>query len=400
MNFPRYKFPWCVIWRCGCKMRFRYGIQTRALQLARCCSFLILYFQLCVGTFAKPPVAVGVNVTNPQWRTEEDRARILDELRASGITLIRVPMTPAWSGEMGPTIAFIKKAYAQGIRTQLTIWPVYSAGTFKRQRQPGTVATWDQEPLSNADPAKTAAAFRTNIGSLDEAGVVLAAIEMGNEINWTPFNGDFELPGRNAVYDLEALKTDPVARRVAAGYDAYLRMLATVKEVRDASRLNARTPLISAGLADPGAPRAPGGVGPDAVSLVSTLDYLRARGLDDLVDAYGVHTYVSPDLPAKARRAFIEHQVFARCSRMHPCWLTEWGLEAKTDVCPAPDAGGGRKAAALREDFDRFVQAGSLVALIYYEWHGDDKKYDIYRCGALTPTGRAGLAPTTVRPSE
>ncbi len=357
------------------------------------CSILALCELSDAAAQAQSRALIGVNVTNPQWRSSEERARLLDELQSEGVTLIRVPAVPDSSGDMGPTVAFIAEAYARGIRTQFNIWPAYRAGTVLRPRMAGTLATWDQAPLSSTWPALTAMVFRDYLRRLESRGVVLAGIELGNEINWTPFNGDFDVPGRGAVFDLKALETDPAARRIAAGYDAYLKALEAVKEVRNTSRLNAKTPLISAGLSDAGPPHPPTGSGPDAVGLEATLEYLRARGLDDLVDGYGVHTYVGPGFSPEARLAHLATKIFSLCSQERPCWLNEWGVEWQSQACPTHDAEAQKMVSDLRRDLDHFVQKGVVAALIYYEWRGDDKKYDIYRCGGLTPTGRAALNP-------
>jgi hypothetical protein len=63
--------------------------------------------------------------------------------------------------------------------------------------------------------------------------------------------------------------------------------LAALKEVRDHSRLNRTTPIISAGLvAAPDGGKLYNNKKEDMVSLPATLAFLRAGGLDALVDAY------------------------------------------------------------------------------------------------------------------
>jgi hypothetical protein len=43
----------------------------------------------------------------------------------------------------------------------------------------------------------------------------------------------------------------------------------------------------------------------------------------------------------------------------------------------------------MLSDFRQFVRDGRLKGLIYYAWADD--KYGIYRCGALTESGRLML---------
>ena len=87
---------------------------------------------------------------------------------------------------------------------------------------------------------------------MESLGITFAALELGNEINWAAFNGEFPIPGQGRVFGLEDLARDPEARQIAEGYRAYLRTLSVLKDIRDRSRLNRQTPVLSAGLADPG----------------------------------------------------------------------------------------------------------------------------------------------------
>src|SRR5580704_2903042 len=93
-------------------------------------------------------------------------------------------------------------------------------------------------------------AWRTPFAlALSLKGVVLAGVELGNEINWTDFNGDFPIPGQGKSFTFDDLSRDPEARQVAQGFLQYLKVLAVLKEVRDHSKLNQHTPIISAGMA-------------------------------------------------------------------------------------------------------------------------------------------------------
>src|SRR5439155_17334829 len=130
---------------------------------------------------------------------------------------------------------------------------------------------------------------------LDDAGVQLAGIELFNEIGNPAFNGDIAINGPRGGYliGFEDL-LDPAYADVGRGYRNYIRVLAALKEIRDGLTINKLTPIISAGLNTPG--DAPEGaklnVSEDEVSLKGVLTFLRANGLDDYVDQYGVHSYI------------------------------------------------------------------------------------------------------------
>jgi hypothetical protein len=137
----------------------------------------------------------------------------------------------------------------------------------------------------------------------------------------------------------------------------------------------------------------------DAVTIRATLKYLRANGLDALVDAYGVHTYPSTYRSAAERLIRLEQETLAECrssGQGKPCWLTEWGLPAGDTTCPDSDTPRVALTREMLADFRQFAQQGRLNGLIYYAWA--DNKYGIYRCGALTESGRLAVD-TTVHKS-
>jgi hypothetical protein len=169
--------------------------------------------------------------------------------------------------------------------------------------------------------------------------VTLAGFELGNEINSPMFNSDFSMPAENPAHSREFnvadLAHDPEAQQVARGYLQYLKLLAVIKDVRSRSRLNQQAVIVRAGLVFNKAPAAPRTARLDAVSATATLDFMRANGLDDLADVYGVHTYPSTDKPgnpatAAGRRERLQKYVLAECRPQGSgpgkrCWITEWG---------------------------------------------------------------------------
>ena len=112
---------------------------------------------------------------------------------------------------------------------------------------------------------------------------ILCFLELGNEINGPFFNGNF-LPAQASgrVLGISNLNNpnNPEGRAIAASYRAFLRVLEALNEVRDPSKLNQKTPLISAGLAGGGLPGKKPGQKLDGVSVPATLEFLRQSGLD------------------------------------------------------------------------------------------------------------------------
>jgi hypothetical protein len=115
--------------------------------------------------------------------------------------------------------------------------------------------------------------------------------------------------------------------------------MTALKDLRDHSKLNQHTPIISAGLAavGPPSPRANNWNTGLAVSALDTIEFMRQNGMDRFVDGYGLHLYPDgdPHKSAAARIASLEQtNFFGACTRAKPCWLTEWG--SATVINPAP----------------------------------------------------------------
>jgi hypothetical protein len=247
-------------------------------------------------------------------------------------------------------------------------------------------------PLSAASPALSKAYFKQFFDKLDSDGIVLAAVELNNEINWAAYNQDFSLPGEGRVLALGDLNTDPEGRRVAAGYLRYLQILQVLKEARDQSKLNSHTPIILAGLSPVGPEGPKPGPKEDAVSVAATLSFLRAHGLDNLVDAYGIHYYPRQATAADRKQHLLDYAMDGCQAGGKPCWITEWGVEDGSRDCPVDDSA---RAAIVREtmaNFQALAQQGRLAVALYYSWNSPPGGFDpssVFRCGSLTEGGKA-----------
>jgi hypothetical protein len=341
---------------------------------------------------------VGVNVVNPTRASVADQNATIDELKAAHVRLIRAPVPPEDKG-----IDFIKRVYAAGIQIELQVSPQYPPNAPTRAYQPDVFPNmWGGHPLSYADAELSRVYFQNFLEKLEAKGIVPAGLELGNEINWTAFNAEFPLPGKGINFGLEDLYHDPEGKQIAKGYLQYLKILEELKDVRDHSKLNRQTPIILAGLADDGAEGLRPKSKTDSVSINATIEFLRANGLDKLVDFYGIHTYPWENTAAR-REMHLEKYAVAECHPVNakegkPCWITEWGISNKDLSCPLND---GARAALIKETMDDFrglEKQGRLVGEMYFAWNSDPwaKKVDplsVYRCGALTEGGKLALSP-------
>jgi hypothetical protein len=332
-------------------------------------------------------VTVGVN----SWYTPPNLSQedMVKQLAANGVKTFRISLFPN-------SIDFVIKAYQHGIGALVIVYP--HMGSTARQKR-----SWADVPLSGLKPQEFIAALRPMLDKLEAAGVRLSAIELGNEINTSGYNGDVATPGSGRVLGLRDLDnaSDAEARPIAAGFRVYVTIMAALRDLRDQSKLNQRTPIIAAGMADWGPAAATGWSKQLGVNLSDTITFLRQRGLDRVADGYGVHVYpgLDPNRSVATRIASLEQTIFAACTKAKPCWLTEWGVPdgspgGAPDRCPVDETKRLKVIEQLRAAFQHFVSEGRLAAIIFYDWA--DKPGNtgaIFRCGALTAAGKLALSP-------
>jgi hypothetical protein len=350
---------------------------------------------------------IGINLGSAERLTIPQQNSLLIDMKAAGVKLIRAAITP---DEKGLQLALTAKSL--GIQIDWIVdFGGYRAGAPTRLYQPQAFPEmWEGHPLSYADPEKFRAYFTWMLTNLEASGIKLAAFEFGNEINWAAYNAEFPLPGLGVQFGLDDLYHDPEAKQIAVGYLEYLKLLKILKEVRDHSKLNRNTPILSAGLAN--FEQDDGSLyihkKEDVVSIAATLDFMRAHGLDNLVDAYAVHVYSSQDRPgdpaADAERAVrLEKYALAECRPAgdadgKPCWITEWGFSYGETKCPLNDRDHTLLVREMRSVFRKYADTGRLLGIIYYTWNTDPwskviDPFSALRCGGLTESGALAIAP-------
>ncbi len=344
-----------------------------------------------VSTHAVPAenVVVGANVYDEGVLSQAGQDAEIERLAKNGVKTIR-------TGFSDKSFYFITQAYRHGIGTIGIVYPTNGSNAKTKKR-------WSDAPLSEADPAGFALWLKPRLDQLDATGIRLTALELGNEINTSGYNGDIPAPGTGRVLGLSNLNNpkDPEAAAIAAGFRNYLRVMAALKDVRDHSNVNHTTPILLAGLADWGLPGPKAWDGLLGISLPDTIAFMRQNGLDKLADGYGVHVYPTgnPQADVVARVTELKKKkIFSECGHgAKPCWLTEWGINNGSQSCPIDDVKRKQAIEAERGAFTQFVRQGQLNAVIWFNWAGlPGPKEDasaIYRCGALTDAGKLALSP-------
>jgi hypothetical protein len=366
-----------------------------------------LALMLFLPVAARPSdLLTGINLGSSERLTVAQQNELLIDMKAAGVRLIRAEIG---TDEKGLELAI--SARTLGIRIDWIVgFGGYLPGAPTRPYQPDKFPEmWEGHPLSYADPGQFRAYFGSMLARLEAAGITLAAFELGNEINWAAYNAEFPLPGQGRQFGLDDLYHEPEAKQIAVGYMQYLKLLRILKDVRDHSKLNRKTPIVTAGMANFEIPDGPLGRNEDVVSVDATFDFLRAHGLDALVDAYAVHVYPRADKPgdptaAARRQERLADYGLAQCrpaksAEGKPCWITEWGFAYGGDTkCPLNDTTHVLLVREMMSEFRKYHDAGRLVGAIYYTWNTDPwaktiDPFSAYRCGGLTESGRLAIAP-------
>jgi hypothetical protein len=340
-------------------------------------------------------VVVGVNTVDAQNMSETQQDALIELLKKNGVNTVR-------SGIGDKFTHFLVQAYRRGIGAVVIANPTEGSPAEPRPADPAKGITWRQIGLSGANPTEFRKWLSAQLAALDAAGVRLTAIEIGNEINSTGFNGDFPLHSSGRVLGLADLQNpgDTDGAAISAGYRAYIRVLEQAKQARDGSKINNRTPILSAGLANVGPPRSSAAITQIAVAIPATLQYWRAYGLDKYADGYGIHVYSSgdPHQTLAMRTKTLEDVPFSEChAGAKPCWLTEWGFTNPDHSCPLNDNVRAGIIGVQRTAFKHFIDQRRLSAILYYSWAGhlgvSESNEAIFRCGALTEAGKLALNP-------
>jgi hypothetical protein len=353
-------------------------------------------------------VTVGVNVVHPQNMSVEQQNAMLRDLKAAGVHVIRTGIATD-----DKSLDFVQRVYAQDIKIEWIVGLQYRPDAPMRPWRPKEFpGMWAGPPLSSADPDRFRAYFQPLVDKLESMGITLSGLELGNELNMAAFNPEFPLPDQGKQFGLDDLHHDPEAQQIAKGYLQYLKVLSVLKDIRDHSKLNQYTPILTAGFGAYEAPEGSFGKGstPDMLSVNATLDFMRANGLDKLVDAYAVHVYPwanAPGEPAAAagRRSRLAKYVLSECRPAgspggKPCWVTEWGFKNNDTSCPVHETDQVTLIEEMRNDFSQYAEQGSLAGLLYYAWVDTAENFGVFRCGALTQSGRLAVAPMEAKNSQ
>jgi hypothetical protein len=174
--------------------------------------------------------AIGVNVVNPHRLGEIRQGELLDQLVEAGVTTIRVPL--ASKGDRVGAVRFIEAAANRNLRILLIVDLEFPPDAPVRPSDARYPWLWSGHPLSAADPALFKESFGAQLAAFEAKGIQFAGFELGNEINWAAFNGEFPIPGEQKILSLDDLASDAEGQKIAAGFRCYVETLSMAVKIR------------------------------------------------------------------------------------------------------------------------------------------------------------------------
>lgn len=329
----------------------------------------------------------GVNRVNLAWLSVPEREKVLDLMVKSGVVAVRLSLTRP----IDQSIDAIRVAHEKGLAILLEISlnnaAFYPQGTKPRS---GLGRIWDMYRLSDISPDQFRSVVGDALRKIDVLKIPLVAVEPGNEINWGAYNGDLEVKPKAKSKTARVLKDLDNLTVVEQGAAKYVKLAAVVREELKTTKYSANAKVISAGLSDiPFADADRRGI--DSVDLTIFTNLLREHGLDKVVDGYGIHIYPGSNGTPKARADHIS-QALSICRSEpdgKPCWITEWGFSNTSTTCPANDGSRELLVETARNRFEELMGTGRVAAAYYFDW--DAKGYGVWRCGGLSPAGKAAV---------
>jgi len=340
-----------------------------------------------------PPAAaqdrIGINRVNLAWLSRADQERILQDIAASGITHIRLSL----SRPVDKSIDAVEIADRLGLKILLEI-QLGNRDYYPPEAHPrsGYGRIWDVYRLSDLDLDIYRAQLRSALRRIDGMGIRIDAVEPGNEINYSAYNGDlvvYEKPGGRTPRNVSEIADRAAFER---GLEAYVGAVRITREELRRTVHSRDALLISAGLSDVGT-READSRGMERLDSGEFISLLRERGVDALVDGYGIHLYPGRKDDAALKRYVTELLAFCRPEgEGRPCWVTEWGIANTALSCPVDDREREAPIRTVRRSFETLMEKGRLKAAFYYDWD-TQPVYSVWRCGVLSA---AGIAATQV----
>lgn len=168
-------------------------------------------------------------------------------------------------------------------------------------------------PLSTINLTKFSRRLSSQFAALRAAGLTVEAFEIGNEFDWSCFNGDVPYGHDASAGELNT---------VAQAYAAFLR---TAINVIHEPQYFPNAKILTFGLANQPATLNRGFHLKNPAAMIAMLRNLNGKNYLQNVDAYGAHIYPDANDAVNSGRAMLQSDVDA-LGTDRPFWVTEWGF--------------------------------------------------------------------------
>ncbi len=324
---------------------------------------------------------IGIATANIAWTAPDKVDAIFGEIAATGFNAVRIGL----KNPVERTYAAMKDAKAAGLDILVTIplidGAVATKGAAPRAKQGRFFPAFG---LSQIDPVR----FKARLDALLDFAVAeeipLLGIELGNEFNWSGYNGDLPLQLGGKVITSEK----DLPQSFTDGLSLYSQALDLARASLAAHPQLQKVRLVTAGLADINENfiRKSNAtyVAPDLVYA-----FFARANVFGRADGIGIHLY-EPLRRANAGKgdAMVDRQL-AGCGAPafggRPCWITEFGSALPAEFCATKEE---PRLALLQPLLTHLGTAQDAVPYaFYYDW-SEDKGFALERCGHLTDLAR------------
>ena len=326
----------------------------------------------------------GIATANIAWAKPEVITATLAGIAGAGFGTVRIGLKNPLSG----TFHALEQAKRAGLEVLVTIplidGAVASKGAEPRPRDDRFFAAYG---LSQIDLARYRSRLEELLAFVDSHGIPLIGLELGNELNWSGYNGDLPLSPAGAMIMSPADWASGDRARFERGLDRYRAVVDLTRATLAKYPAMAKVKLVSAGLADINGDfiRRSG-----ATYVAPGLIYqaFAARRIFQQFDIVGIHLYepLRNASGIRDRAVLIDTQLDAcgtAAFAQRSCWITEFGTALPRQDCAPADA----RRIALMQPLLAYLahptNAGRIPMGFYYDWN-DDAGFALMRCGRLT----------------
>lgn len=313
----------------------------------------------------------GVNDAKMAWRPPEARAAVVDAIGRAGAAHVRL-MAVRPLEAVADAAADLR---GRGIGVLLMV-PLGQPDFFdpSTAARPADGVHYALKPTAEMDLLRFETFMREALSLLDARGIRPEAVELGNEINISPFEATLPVLPGGMTADAATFDRQPFAGRYLQAIDRYVDALHRTKRLLQGRGV----PLLLASVVRP----EPAWAAEHGVVVVAPelcLRMLLERGAADVVDGFALHLYpqvsAREDNPEEAVRAAVDAAFDPLAKLVGPgrrWWITEWGFARSVGRDSGLELPRARRMKAFAAAIDRRPEAPLAGPAFLYDFADDE----------------------------